>query len=468
MTPLGAWLDKYADKLSGLTATEAAARAESAAALARVQAKQTASVAPENITATVSALVKQKNATETLAKASALLGFEVTELSTAERVLAIQEENSADGRKKSTEEQKKARSAAAELAKELKKLDFAISGQAFSLEQATEVLNRYLSTWREFKPVDLTQDILDLNAALGQGPELDPSVIGSQIAAGQRALADFGLGAQLKASFKTALADLPAVILGAFQGGGDVGKAVGAHLGGSIGTSLGERLGPALSGVLGKTLGSAIGSLAGPLGSILGSLVGNLIGKIGNLFGNKEIMKLNDIRDAFLSANGGWLALQQELAKGTDEDLVKEIFDAKTVEAFNAAVAKVEAVLAEIRGNTEPIVIPVQFDVQGGPAAAGEPVDLGDLPEFASGGIGDFGSGTLAMLHGREAIVPLDRIGTAGVGGTVTVESAPVINIQMANAPVGDVVAELERALDQHAAGLEARFGRIARRAVNG
>ncbi len=156
-------------------------------------------------------------------------------------------------------------------------------------------------------------------------------------------LAKASFGKTLMANLKDALKNLPNVILGAIQGGGDVGKAIGATLGTAIGTSMADSFAPILAKKLGDTLGGALGSILPGLGAMLGQGLGSLLGKgLGALGigGNREIMKVNDLRDAFFQAQGGFEAFARTVRNATNQDLIKRIFDARTVEEFNAAVAQ--------------------------------------------------------------------------------------------------------------------------------
>jgi hypothetical protein len=383
-----------------------------------------------------------------------------------------------------------------------------------------------------------------------------------------------GLGASLKAGLTAGLKGLPQVILGALQGGGDVGKSIGAHLGGSIGESMAEPLTKKLTATLGKTLGGALGSIVPGLGSLLGSQLGGLLskglGKLGGLLGiggNKQIQEVNRLRDAFLETQGGFEALQKKLVGLTNQDLVKKIFDAKTVDQFNAAVAQVNGLLGDQEAATQalkeatdrygfsieelgpamqrqeldqqagqllqdfkiltasgidvntviakmgpslvdfvntsrqagqaipeamrpvidqliasgqlvdengqayksaeeagitfaqtmseqfqtlighiedlvsaltgvprevPINIPVTYSTSGTPPS-GVPIDIptDNIPGFATGGVGDFGKGTLAMLHGYEAVVPLDSGGKPSGGGLGGVENHFNVGVEL-------------------------------------
>jgi hypothetical protein len=81
----------------------------------------------------------------------------------------------------------------------------------------------------------------------------------------------------------------------------------------------------------------ASGDTFGMIGSAIGGAIG--IASALGIGGDRQIMQVNDLRDAFFEAHGGWLELQKDLANLTDQDLVAKIFNAKTVEQFNAAVA---------------------------------------------------------------------------------------------------------------------------------
>lgn len=113
-----------------------------------------------------------------------------------------------------------------------------------------------------------------------------------------------------------AFAGLPAVILGALQGGGDVARAAGAHLGTSLASDLAKNAAEDLIKSGHPKLAGAVMSFAGPLGSLAGDLFGAAFSKIvGGFFGSAG----RDAVKEFAANMGGFDALRAKLLPLGDE-----------------------------------------------------------------------------------------------------------------------------------------------------
>lgn len=109
-----------------------------------------------------------------------------------------------------------------------------------------------------------------------------------------------------------------------------------------------------ISGILSSVgqIGKGSG-LSGLLSSITGiggiataafSVVGPLLGKVKGLFGGAQ-KEVNDVRDAFFEAEGGFEAFALKMSKVSSEQWAKKLFDAKSVEEFNALVKESQGLL---------------------------------------------------------------------------------------------------------------------------
>lgn len=166
---------------------------------------------------------------------------------------------------------------------------------------------------------EATQFTVDWNAAL-QGTALLASSIGGNFAELPQILANIG---QSFSEAKTSGEKFVAIAAGVGQ--------IGGLIGGGAGEAVQGAAGGALTGF----------SVGGPIGAAIGGAAG----LVSSFFGSNAEEELNDIRDAFFETQGGFVALQTQLVGLTDEDLVKKIFDARTVEEFNAAVSEVMGLL---------------------------------------------------------------------------------------------------------------------------
>lgn len=142
---------------------------------------------------------------------------------------------------------------------------------------------------------------------------------------------------------------VPNAILAAVQGGGSKLQAAGGAIGAAIfgpGSSLTGTITKGISslfganGVLTKTLSSAV--------PIIGSLIGPAIAGIAKLFGKtEESTKVSPVRDEFFKLQGGLETLNPRVQQLTGSlQLVDNIFKAKTVDQYNAALQKLNDAFA--------------------------------------------------------------------------------------------------------------------------
>jgi gas vesicle protein len=288
----------------------------------------------------------------------------------AERVVAVAEANSEAGRnkataalEKATKAAKEAADAAAKHATALKVLDFQLLGMRNRIDEATLSLEQHLSTWVDFKEMDLSGDIEALNRALGQGPELNPNVIGSQIAAGK---AGMDAARKVKISWEDALHGV-ADLFGSFSSSADdafarIANAAASaaqaiqnvNAAGGMGTAKGK--GMAVAGALstagsffgdskaggalrGAGQGAAIGTMILPgWGTAIGAAVGAIAGFIGA--GKKLQAELKKIKESFVDSMGGMDALKAK-AKEAGVSL-DAMFKAKNKDALLKALDQVK------------------------------------------------------------------------------------------------------------------------------
>jgi len=186
------------------------------------------------------------------------------------------------------------------------------------------------------------------------------------------------------------------------------------------------------------------------------SLVSSFASALSGLFGGgKEWNDVKTARTAFEAQFGGYEGFMQAIgsaftaggqSNAAAEAAILAFWNAKDMNALMAAMQVLKDALEGHFGGSS----------GGGSWApdSGLAPPLDDVPSFASGGVIDAGRGTLAMLHGREAIVPLDRPSrfarTAAAPITVTINNPDI------DSSVG---------LDRFTRRMELALDRAARRA---
>jgi hypothetical protein len=381
---VAAEVDKLVLSLANLAGMETSPRGWAPGELERIQA------AYKNVQATVvesaggfdkwvQGAINAKDNAKALADASKIVGQHITDIDKAKAILKVAEDT-----KKAGEEQKRLGDAAAATQKRFQDQQKQIALGYVELRKEAE---SFFTTLEKRAEVDLgeqifgSQAVSNIDSALSSVNAMGVAFGSAKVSADDVARAAEGIN---RASIEGAAAQNQARVAtdatrlaieqskgasidwkGELQDLANLaqtlpsifGQSFGSILGGiaGIGNSISKLKdlgGGSMGGIMsaltgGKGLGAFLGSL-GQIGAAIGAAVGIAkgIGSALGIGGNQVIMQLNDVRDAWFETRGGFVAVQQSLVGLTDQDLVKAIFDADTVEQFNAAVGAVEQTIA--------------------------------------------------------------------------------------------------------------------------
>ena len=166
----------------------------------------------------------------------------------------------------------------------------------------------------------------------------------------------------MKKGLMDVLSGFPQLLQSALTGGGGIGgalQAVGSQVGSILGQAGFGALANSMTGMLGKLgpkVGGAIFDMIPGIGGAIGALVAPAIEWIGNKLFKTEGKKVNDLRDAYFEAAGGYKKLEENLRAAGADSVWDTLWTTGKIEEWEAAVLAANKALDAMKVKQEAIL----------------------------------------------------------------------------------------------------------------